>query len=670
MVQANNYQQYEAFKKKQATLLILIKRLSNVISSLNMSNFEKSLKELESLVLSDSFKVLVLGEFKRGKSTFINALLEDEVLPAYARPCTAIINEVKWGESKRALLHLTKNGNENTLKPKTQEIDVNKIEDYVVITEDVSEIHGNHYDKVELFWPLELCRNGVEIIDSPGLNEHDIRQKITIDYLSTVDAVLFVFSCEALVSKSEMEVIDNILRPAGHNEMFFICNRFNMIKDREKENIKSYGISKLKDKTKPWEKRIFFISALDALEGRIEKDEPRVANSGIVEVERELENFLASDKGRIKILRPSQELKRVIQAARNVIPERESMFRTNLKTLEARYQAAQEPLNRLQTERELIVLRISNFLQQLQQNISHEGDKFYKSMSDKVDEWNNTLKPKTVVNFLSWEGSKPQIERLIKEVSDHFSNQMESELQVWQSKVLEPLISNYLERFLEELGNSTKQFLDQVDTLRLEIAGKEILLVHDIKTTKVSAIERILAAAGGLLIGGVLGNLGLAGMGAVFGYQEMAKAIIPQLLLSVAAIVLLSTNPWAIFPLMATSGAVHGFFTMRSTNKKIQEEIGKRYANKIRDTSEKQGKDIAETVIQKLSENLKLIDKGLGQEIENVREQVNSILREKQKGQDNVDEKINELQSLLKDLNDIDHELSSLIIELALPESH
>jgi Mg2+ and Co2+ transporter CorA len=138
----------------------------------------------------------------------------------------------------------------------------------------------------------------------------------------------------------------------------------------------------------------------------------------------------------------------------------------------------------------------------------------------------------------------------------------------------------------------------------------------------------------------------------------------------VLALVFFSTTPLVIFSLMATSGVIQGFFTMKSRNKKIQEEIAKQYASKIQDTAEQQGKHIAEAVIKKLSENLNLIDKGLGQEIESIWEQVNSIRQEKKKGQKNVDEKINELQSLLRSLNDIDKELGDLIIEFALPDNH
>jgi hypothetical protein len=66
----------------------------------------------------------------------------------------------------------------------------------------------------------------------PGLNEHGTRTRVTMDYLLTVDAVLFVVSCQALGSKSEMDAIDQNVRGAGHEDVFFICNRFDEIRER------------------------------------------------------------------------------------------------------------------------------------------------------------------------------------------------------------------------------------------------------------------------------------------------------------------------------------------------------------------------------------------------------------------------------------------------------
>ena len=63
------YQQYEAFQEKRKTFVSLIREIQGVLNALDMTDVENTVKQLETLVLSDSFKVLVIGEFKRGKST-------------------------------------------------------------------------------------------------------------------------------------------------------------------------------------------------------------------------------------------------------------------------------------------------------------------------------------------------------------------------------------------------------------------------------------------------------------------------------------------------------------------------------------------------------------------------------------------------------------------------
>jgi GTPase SAR1 family protein len=654
------YRQYEAFQEKRKALVTLIHELNEVLESLDMTDKKSSLHQLENLVQSDNFKVLVLGEFKRGKSTFINAMLGEEILPAYAKPCTAIINEVKWGDTRCALLHPVKVENGQQLQP--QEISVEQIEEYVVIQNDVSELHQNRYDKVELFWPLALCKNGVEIIDSPGLNEHDIRQKVTMDYLSNVDAILFVLSCEALASKSELDVIDNILKPAGHTDIFFICNRFNMIRAKEREDVKQYGISRLAPRTSKKSDRVFFISALDALEGRMENDEARVQKSGMVQVEQELEKFLANERGRIKILRPAREVQIAINAARQTIPSRESMLKTDLKTLEDRFEGAQEPLRRLEIERDQIVRRVENFRDDIKITISAEACSFYRSLPDKVSEWMKTLETRNSVNFISFEGTKAQVEKLTEEILTYLSGKVESEFSVWQNGALQSLITDRLASLMQELDERASTFVDKIDDIRLQVSGSTIS-INDVGPKKVGAIERVLSAAGGFFIGGI----GSAGLGAVFGYQEMAKSIVPQFGLALLTLVVVGFNPWILLPIMAGGGFVQGLWSTKSTNAKIKEEVGKRFAASIRDSAQQRANEVAEAVFAKLSEIQSGVDQGLSREIKGVRDQVTSILTEKQKGQENVDQKIRELNSLRRELDVIDSELDTLIAEVAMP---
>ena len=108
MVTTDVRKNYEAFLEKRGTLISMIDRQIALSTSLHIDTWVETLQRLEQRVSNDSFKVLIIGEFKRGKSTFINAMLGQDILPAYSTPCTAIINEVKWGQSPQALLHYLK----------------------------------------------------------------------------------------------------------------------------------------------------------------------------------------------------------------------------------------------------------------------------------------------------------------------------------------------------------------------------------------------------------------------------------------------------------------------------------------------------------------------------------------------------------------------------------
>ena len=654
------YQQYELFQKRQKTLAALIGELEPVLGALEMSEFQEKAIALEKLVQSDTFKVLVLGEFKRGKSTFINAMLGDEILPAYARFCTAIINEVKWGESKRALLHPIQTKENSAIEP--IEVPVEKLEEYVVIKDDVRETSSSQYDKVELFWPLSLCQSGVEIIDSPGLNEHDTRQKVTMDYLSSVDAVLFVLTCEALASQSELDVIDNILKPTGHEDIFFICNRFNMIRSKEKEDIKKYGRSKLGNRTTKGAEHIFFISALDGLEGRIEKDDSRVQKSGVVEVEQALEKFLSREKGKVKILRPARELQMAIYAVRRTMPKREAMLREDLKTLEDRVEEAQGPLRRLQTERRQIVESIENTRRTTRAEVKEKAASFYRSLPEQILGWVADFDAENTVSFISKEGTKAQAEKLTEEVVTYLSKKVESELLVWQKEALLPLVTKNMSELTQKLDKKTADFVEKVDNLMIQVSGSTVS-ADNLGLRKIGAVERVLSAAGGFVVGGV----GSAGIGAVFGYQEMAKSIIPQVGIAILTIALAGFNPLFLIPAMASGGFIQGLLSTKSTNKKIKEQVGQRFAASISDSADSRSDAVVVTVDEELAKTQVGLDRGLGREIQAIQEQINSVLIEKKKGQVNVDEKLQELSSLIRKLDAIDRELDTLVAEVAMP---
>mgnify|MGYP002799668569 FL=1 len=100
-----NNTQLQEFSERRRRLAALAEETGRLVQPLTMESCAAALVQLRRKIDSDAFKIMVMGNFKNGKSTFINALLGSEVLPAYAVPTTAIINEIKYGEEPRAILH-------------------------------------------------------------------------------------------------------------------------------------------------------------------------------------------------------------------------------------------------------------------------------------------------------------------------------------------------------------------------------------------------------------------------------------------------------------------------------------------------------------------------------------------------------------------------------------
>lgn len=445
MTQTGN--QLSDFLEKRKALVELAQQLQGVLHTLNMTSWQEKVQQLAQRAKADNFKILVMGEFKRGKSTFINSLLGEEILPSYAIPCTAIINEIKWGDKPLAVLHFLPGNNGQVQKP--QNIPVEQIEQYVTIKDEEqrsgsqSVTYNNPYEKIELFWPLEICRNGVEIIDSPGLNEDMKRQKITLDYLSTIDAVIFVIACDFPVSTSELNFI-SMVKDAGHETVFFVCNRINMIeKPEERVRIRERCISFLAPLTKNEVKHVFFIDARGALQGRLQQNQELVDQSNLPQLEEELHSFLIHERGRVKLMGPAGGLKKAIHAARLAIPEQQKMLQLDLGVLHENYAQAKQGLDRLERERRDIISYMQGSRLQLRNEVSVTASRFYSTAAGNVEGWLKEYDIKEPMKLREVFSGAAR-ERVVAETVSFLIAQVESSFKEWQQKTLEPIITHHI----------------------------------------------------------------------------------------------------------------------------------------------------------------------------------------------------------------------------------
>lgn len=668
----------DGFADKRNKLIEIYNGARKVLGDLELNDELVSISADETELKRESFKVLVVGEFKRGKSTFINALLGEEVLPAFATPCTAVINEIKYSETKRAVLHFANplptvlpegiapdildhiNAHRSEAEIPPIEIPVDRIEEFVVIPDpgkdQAESVAQSPFGNVEIFWPIDLCKNNVEIIDSPGLNEHGTRTKVTTGYLSQADAVIFVLSCTAAASASELQAINHII-DCGHSEIFFACNRFDEVRERERARVKDYCEKRLADKTTLEKDGIHFISALSALDGKIEHNDAKIAASGFPEMEKGLVTFLVRDRGRIKLLRPATALKkRLNKIMRDVIPTQRRLLKDDYEKIAKRYEDAKPRLEEAERRKLAIHNNIAVGCKGVEDYVFRETEKFVQNQARDIAEWVKSYEIKNHITFLSLENTKKQCGKITEELLKYVEGRLGDEKRSWVRGVLQSEVELKLKSIHDSNTIGLEDFVRTVDEARVDMTSNDDI----VKQRDVPAWERI-AAAG---VGALLISEGSVVQASQDGFAGLAKSILPQLGTVLALCFLGLTNPWIFIPALFASGGLTAFFQNSKLEEKLKVEFARRVADSLNSNASRIASDAASGLSKTLLKMTTEIDRGMDAEIKSVRDDVEKILATKKEGEAKSRERDEMLHRAESEAEKLVDELDDLIYPL------
>ena len=266
-----------------------------------------------------SFSIAVVGEFKRGKSTFINALLGKEILPSDIMPCSATLNRVTYGlQPSVKIVFKGEDGKDG----RVETISVEQLSDYVTKLTPESEQTAAQVKEAVVSYPLEYLRNGVDLIDTPGLNDDASMTAVTLSVIPRVDAAILVIMPEAPFAGTEGDFLNNQLLLQDLGRVIFVVtasDRLRSDKDREKirqviaTRISQSVESRLKehfaedsDEFKLYRKQfgepeVFLLSAYNALEAKEKNDVALLERSQLPHFEAKLEKFLTETRGTVEL---------------------------------------------------------------------------------------------------------------------------------------------------------------------------------------------------------------------------------------------------------------------------------------------------------------------------------------------------------------------------------
>ncbi len=477
--------QFSSFSNYKQTVLEItgdLKKIREFSQRLNLEGNVSSIDGVLKRLAEDTFNVAIVGEFKRGKSTLINALLEKDVLPTDVIPTTATLNKVTY--SVTPFVRIEYNDG------RTEDIDIEKLSEYVTKLTPESTKIAQSIKIATVYYPVNYCKNGVTIIDTPGLNDEDSMTQVTLSVLPQADAAIMVMMAGSPFSQYECDFLENKIIASDLGRVLFVVTGIDLYDEDDGQKILNLIKKRITDSVLAKARRtygedskeyaayqrklgsihVYGLSAKKALKAKQKGDPDMLAKSRFPEFESALERFLTEDRGAVMLNVPLNRIKMSSVELIKAAQLRESALTMRKEEFDAKYERAMEEIKKIQTERQNEFNRISLNAKQTYQNLIPTIQNYWPSILKAADEVVDNY-PITSVKELKGTAGQETQEAITKAVRDAICRTSQDIMERIQVMINDALV-NEAER-LSSFENNFYQATELIQELFVSVSGQD-----------------------------------------------------------------------------------------------------------------------------------------------------------------------------------------------------
>lgn len=381
-------------------------------------SYEMLSKRGETVKSGEPFRVAVVGEFSRGKSTLINALLGKEVLTTDFRPNTATKTLLKYGKDERFKVKYRNDHPDTEVKTADLQMNLAKFTSDTTIEKGINDNENSLKNpdnslaeqiyEVEVWCDSEFLKtNEMEIIDTPGLGSvFKAHKKVTYEVIPYVDATLFLIQVDPGPSASEILFLKFVREHV--EQIFFVLTKVDNFGDPSQlDEMVEYVRETIENGATIHVKNLYPISATRALRGE--------DGSGFGDFQPALTDFLVKSSGLARLKSPCDLANTFIERLSTSVDHDLTALNRNLTTLEKELERLSYEEENIKKKQETLLKNIdlcmNNIIEDATEGINNLPDIMRRNTEDaiencKIKEIGDTIQVAIKDSIVKWQDDK------------------------------------------------------------------------------------------------------------------------------------------------------------------------------------------------------------------------------------------------------------------------